>query len=396
MKKKRIISALIALVFIAGLPVSAFAAEWDVANGDITVNATSTEQTVTQGAQVDVPDAAPVITGSSASNTVTVKAEAGATANVTLSGVNIDVSNTGTNHNNMGAAAVSTGGAGNVSIELDGENTVKSGFGRAGVEKGNDGNLTIRDEDNNGSLNATGGRGGAGIGGGFDTADKTKYVGNPSNITISGGEVTAQGGQYAAGIGSGTTEMKPNSPTVSNVSDITVSGDARVRVQGKGSAGSVGAGIGSGAILKNVTWNDGSETDPDVSMLTKDGRIEYYAPDGDMTKDEPTKTIVGEYVPPQPPEPERSETAGASAPLYAKYFVIEGKGQQWTAGDIEFVLNSNAVIKVLIDGAEVEFTVADDGTVTIAAAVIKALEAGTHEIQFIFDDGSCKTTFMVK
>ena len=85
--------------------------------------------------------------------------------------------------------------------------------------------------------------------------------------------------------------------------------------------------------------------------------------------------------------------ATASAPLYAKYLVLEGRGQQWTDGDLELVLNSNAVVKVLIDGVEVEFTVAEDGTVTIASAVIEALEAGTHEIQFIFADGSCMTTF---
>ena len=91
--------------------------------------------------------------------------------------------------------------------------------------------------------------------------------------------------------------------------------------------------------------------------------------------------------------------APAAAPLSAKYFVIEGKNAEWTKGsnaDLKFVLNSKDVVKVLIDGAEVEFTVAEDGTVTIAAAVIEALEAGTHEIEFIFADGSCKTTFTVK
>ena len=90
---------------------------------------------------------------------------------------------------------------------------------------------------------------------------------------------------------------------------------------------------------------------------------------------------------------ESTTAATASAPLYAKYLVLEGKGQQWTDGDLELVLNSNAVVEVLIDGVEVEFTVAGDGTVTIASAVIEALEAGTHEIQFIFADGSCMTTF---
>lgn len=87
------------------------------------------------------------------------------------------------------------------------------------------------------------------------------------------------------------------------------------------------------------------------------------------------------------------ESKSAFAPLSAKYFVLEGKAQQWTDGDLEFVLNSNAVVKVLIDGVEVEFTVAEDGTVTIASAVIEALDAGTHEIEFVFADGSCTTTF---
>lgn len=59
MKKKRIVSTLLALLLFASLPVSALAAEWDIGNGDITVNAGSGGQTVTQGSQVDVPDSAP-------------------------------------------------------------------------------------------------------------------------------------------------------------------------------------------------------------------------------------------------------------------------------------------------------------------------------------------------
>ena len=110
----------------------------------------------------------------------------------------------------------------------------------------------------------------------------------------------------------------------------------------------------------------------------KDG-TEYTVPASDPKPAEETKTT--------------SAAVTASAQLYAKYIVLEGRGQQWTDGDLEFVLNSNAVVKVLIDGVEVEFTVAEDGTVTIASAVIEALEAGTHEIQFIFADGSCMTTF---
>ena len=159
MKGRKIVSTLLALLLFASLPVSALAATWDIGNGDITVNAGSGGQTVTQGSQVDVPDDAPVITGSSDEHSVTINAEKDQTANVTLSGVNIDTST-------EDKAAVSTNGEGNVSIELDGENTLKSDEGHAGLEKNNGGKLTIADKDKNGKLTAEGGKYGAGIGGG--------------------------------------------------------------------------------------------------------------------------------------------------------------------------------------------------------------------------------------
>ena len=179
MKGKKIVSTLLALLLLASLPVSALAAEWDIGNGDITVNAGSGGQTVTQGGGAAVEDSAPVITGSSTENTLTIKAESGQTANVTLSGANIDVSG-------KGKAAVSTTGEGNVSIELNGENTLRGGDYYAGLEKNNGGSLTIGDADNNGELTAEGGKYGAGIGGG--------WRGSGSDITISGGEVNATGG----------------------------------------------------------------------------------------------------------------------------------------------------------------------------------------------------------
>ena len=49
MKKRKIVSTLLALLLFASLPVSALAAEWDIGNGDITVNAGSGGQTVIQG-----------------------------------------------------------------------------------------------------------------------------------------------------------------------------------------------------------------------------------------------------------------------------------------------------------------------------------------------------------
>ena len=232
MKGKKIVSTLLALLLLANLPVSALAADWDIGSGDITVNAGSGGQTVTQGSQVDVPDSAPVITGSSTKNTVTINAEKDQTANVTLSGANINVSN-------EGKAAVSTNGEGNVSIELDGENTLKSGYRHAGLEKNNGGSLTIADQDENGKLTAEGGKYGAGIGGGDQGAG--------SGITITGGEIKATGGQYGAGIGGGKGDG----------SDITISG-GEVNATG----GTSGAGIGGGY---NGNGSDITITDGEVN-----------------------------------------------------------------------------------------------------------------------------------
>ena len=229
MKGKKIVSTLLALLLLANLPVSALAAEWDIGKGDITVNAGSGGQTVTQGGGAAVEDNAPVIKGSSTENTVTINAEKDQTANVTLSGANIDVSS-------EGKAAVTTTGEGNVSIELNGDNTLKSGKGHAGLEKKNGGKLTIADEDKNGKLTAEGGKYGAGIGGGDQGAG--------SGITITGGEIKATGGQYGAGIGGGKGDG----------SDITISG-GEVNATG----GTSGAGIGGGynGNGSDITISDG-------------------------------------------------------------------------------------------------------------------------------------------
>ena len=159
MKMRRLISAIIALLLVVNLSVTAFAAEWYLEDGDITVSAGDSGQTVSQGGGAAIPDSAPVITGTSKENNVTINADSGQTASVTLSGVNIDV-------RDKGKAAVSTTGEGNVSIELNGGSTLRSGYEHAGLEKNNGGSLTIADEDKNGKLTAEGGKYGAGIGNG--------------------------------------------------------------------------------------------------------------------------------------------------------------------------------------------------------------------------------------
>lgn len=126
--------------------------------------------------------------GSPTENTITI--EGGTTgAKVTLSNVKINAS----------GAAVSV--SGNVELVITGTNTLHSGENRAGLEKADDdGTLTISGP---GKLNAYGGQGGAGIGGGFQ--------GDGKNITIEGGTVHAESGGGSgpvAAIGGGRVDGK--------------------------------------------------------------------------------------------------------------------------------------------------------------------------------------------
>lgn len=151
-----------------------------------------------------------------------------------LDNVNIDRSK---DYYDQGKAALTVKGNGDTEIELDGDNILKGGSYHAGLEKSDSdgtGTLTIKDDHkaadgSKGSLLAKGGYDGAGIGGG-------KYQ-DTSNITVTGGKVTAVSGDYAAGIGGGYQ---------SNGTDITIKGDATVIASGDTGAGIGGGGDGKG------------------------------------------------------------------------------------------------------------------------------------------------------
>ncbi len=283
---RRLSALAMSLLLVCSLPLAAFAEEYDLANGSITVTANDSGQYVTQEAnnikdEKQTTDTVIKQSGSetsSTTNTVTITAAENATANVTiqdvnivisdpagspqnhggqaavtinvaenaeanvtLDGVSIDVGGTGGYYGSFytGEAAVQIQGKGDVTMELDGENTIKSGFWRAGVEKNDStstGNLTITDENEiQGSLESTGGGHGAGIGGG--------QTGSSSNITITGSaEVTAKGGYYGSGIGGGNSGKGSN---------IIITGSAKVNAQGDmGGAGIGGGDRGSGS---NIT-----------------------------------------------------------------------------------------------------------------------------------------------
>lgn len=274
--RRGVAAAVIAgIVVTSGLPV--YAKTWDISEGSITVEADGEEDgksynKVTQGDKETVRDTDTVITGKSESNTVTIKSGGGQTSDVTLKDVSIKSDKD---------AALKVEGDGNVRLELDGNNELKGGANHAGVEKNDSdskGTLTIKDDNGtSGSLTATGGAQGAGIGGGSGSSG--------SNITISGGTITATGGCNnneagnggAAGIGGGFngsgTDIKITGGNVTangsrkpdgtsgcqgagigggsgiggNGSNITISGDKTyVEATGGGDAEAAGAGIGGG------------------------------------------------------------------------------------------------------------------------------------------------------
>ena len=163
--------------------------------------------------------------GSPTNKTLTI--EGGTTgAKVTLSNVKINAS----------GAAVSV--SGNVELIIAGTNTntLRSGPKHAGVEKADDnGTLTISGF---GTLNASGGESGAGIGGAWHK--------NASNIVIEGGTIEANGGNWGAGIGGGQSAAGQN---------ITIR-DGNVTAIPGGEAAGIGGGFqGDG---KNITIESGT------------------------------------------------------------------------------------------------------------------------------------------
>ena len=249
MNIRKLLTRLVSLALIAVfLPTVAMADTWYLEDGSITVSATDSGQSVSQGG-VTKEDSAPVIrnrdSSASTTNNVTIKADTGATANVTLEDTNIDTTG-GAGPNGAGDAAVRTEGAGDVNLNVELDNTLQSGNTRAGVEKGNGGSLTIGSESGSGQLVATGGDGGAGIGSG-DRYTSGNY--NVGDITITGGDIFATGNDGGAGIGGGWC---------CSTSDITITGGNVTAVGKQDNPNRIGgAGIGGGG-FQNSNAGGGS------------------------------------------------------------------------------------------------------------------------------------------
>ena len=256
----------VAAAVIAGIVVSsgipAYAKTWNIAEGDITVEAGETKGTnkVTQGETIEQEDRDTIITSKSdkseesKEHTVTIDTSKG-DVDVTFDDLKIDVSD-------KGEAAVTVKGGHDATIELDGDNELKSGSYNAGLEKNDhesSGKLTIKDDKGkDGSLTAEGGDGGVGIGGGAGIGGKNES--GAGNIEITGGTIKAVGGEGAAGIGGGVYGIG-HDIEISGGKVSATGGDANENLH---SSRPGAAGIGDGAGTEGVGADTGGEIVPDA------------------------------------------------------------------------------------------------------------------------------------
>ena len=393
----------VAAAVIAGIVVSsgipAYAARWDIANGDITVKAGNTEGTnkVTQGETIDKDDTNTVITGESDKNTVTIDTSKG-DVDVTFDDLKIDVSGkaegdvSGDGPVDAGKAAVTVQGDHDATIELDGDNELKSGGYNAGLEKNeheSKGTLTIKDDnDTKGALTAEGGFGGAGIGGGIESTG--------SNITIRGGTIEAVGGSNAAGIGDGAGRASDDTDDP-NPGDLYICGDA----EGTAKAGSqmtdakapaIGGSYGE-VPTENLSDDEHKVTGGRLTRLNADGTVmEGMGYDYTSTpKPQPDDDEDDDDVP--PPVQENTPEPLPGGMVVGGFFSSRVTIQRWDsalaiiestdpmpgslkAGDAGEVLTPGGV--VLIESAAPRSTVTTD--------ISSLREDGVEDIFFRYED----------
>lgn len=239
---QRLAALTVVAALMAGLSVPAFAATYNIGDGSITIEANGDGTAkVTQNETVNEKDDDVIVKGSgeTASNVIEVINNTEDDLKITLS--DVDIADT------KGKAPLSVSGTGDTTIELDGNNSLTGSGWSAGLErneeKDSDGNvtsgkLTIQDENKNGSLEATGNYGGAGIGGG--------NLKNSGEIEITGGTITATGALDGAGIGGGGG---------GGDGTVTISG-GNITARGGSSDNPnaiCGAGIGGGGGFGNAT-----------------------------------------------------------------------------------------------------------------------------------------------
>lgn len=267
----RVLSTAALMAMVSSIATAAFADTYDLNKGSVTVKTKDDGITYVTQENTEIndhqDDTGVTITsnGEKTSNTITVETAKDQTTDVTLKDVNIEVD---TSEAKTGAIEIK--GDGDTNLELDGDNTVlttnSTAEEHAAIEKadkyGKEGTLTIKDDvnddgtaktgteaDTTGKLLAGGYHMAAAIGGGSDTYNKENSLANTSNITITGGDITAIGGNdTAAGIGGGRDGTGKN---------IRIEGNAHVTAVARSGAG-IGGGTGGG---NSITITDNAVVD---------------------------------------------------------------------------------------------------------------------------------------
>ena len=311
----RVLSTAALVAMVSSIATAAFADTYDLNTGSVTVETKANGITyVTQkdDKQVDgfarnknnevlnehPDDTGVTITsdGKQTSNTITVETAKDQTTDVTLENVHIEVNTT-----DAKSGAIEIKGDGDTNLELNSDNTVlvKNRWSdeHAAIEKADaygKGTLTIKDDvndngskktgkktgtdaDTTGKLLAGGYHNSAAIGGGSDTYNREYSLADTSNITITGGDITAiAGNDGAAAIGGGCSGTGKN---------IRIEGNADVKAASQGGA-AIGGGTGSG---NSVTITDDAVVDAYSAFAAAIGNGDQVGRPNDPT----TITISG-------------------------------------------------------------------------------------------------------
>lgn len=307
----RVLSTAALMAMVSSIATAAFADTYDLNKGSVTVK--TKDDGITYVTQKDdkqedgfarnknneilnehPDDTGVTITsyGKQTENTITVDTAKDQTTDVTLENVHIEVNTT-----KAKTGAIEIKGDGDTNLELDGDNTVlvKNEWSEehAAIEKADKygtGTLTIKDDvndngteksgteaDTTGKLLAGGYHNSAAIGGGSNTYNREYSLADTSNITITGGDITAIAGcDGAAAIGGGCSGTGKN---------IRIEGNAHVIAASEDGA-AIGGGFGSG---NSVTITDDAVVDAYSAFAAAIGNGDQVGCSNDPT----TITISG-------------------------------------------------------------------------------------------------------
>lgn len=399
----RVLSTAALMAMVSSIATAAFADTYDLNKGSVDILAEGGKQYITQwedkdndtcvkdgkGKEIrDREDSDITLTTKdettgetkTTSNTVTIDAKEGNTANVTLQDVDIKVNTT-----EAKSGAIEIKGDGDTNLELNGNNTVQvknnGSEEHAAIEKADKygtGTLTIKDdvnddgskkgtkEDTTGKLVAGGYNETAAIGGG--SGDDT------SNITITGGEITAISGGWGcgAGIGGGgrPRDNDGGNPNCGAGKNICIQGNAHVTAVGE-----EGPAIGGGASgVNSITIKDHAVVNAYGTWGAAIGNGSYKGDENLST----TITISGNAT-------VHAETSQSGCAI--------GSGQQGSAGDLTINIEENANVTAISDNdrpAIGNYFCYDGSTTTIniTGGTVNAINSHDSDNPSYPDDGT--------